>query len=108
MAVNPDRANEILADFHQKVEGIVHKNGLDHHGKSSALSSIEALKQDYVNTVMTTLTLPPTTEGELLSEMNATVVQIERLAREMVKQEASNIAAIGSAVNAPIPADSSM
>ncbi len=108
MAVNPDRANEILADFHQKVEGTIRKNGLDHHGKSSALSSIDALKQDYVNTVMNTLTLPPTTEGELLSEMNATVVQIERLAREMAKQEASNIAAIGSAVNSPIPADSSM
>lgn len=108
MAVNPDRVNEILADFHQKIEGIVRKNGLDHHGKSSALSSIDALKQDYVNTVMTTFTLPPTTEGELLSEMNATVVQIERLAREMAKQEASSIAAIGSVVNSPVPADSSM
>lgn len=108
MAVNPDRVNEILADFHQKIEGIVRKNGLDHHGKSSALSSIDALKQDYVNTVMTTFTLPPTTEGELLAEMNATVVQIERLAREMAKQEASSIAAIGSVVNSPVPADSSM
>ena len=77
MAVNPDRANEILADFHQRVDGIVRKNGLDHHGKSSALASIEAMKSDYVNTVMTTLTLPVTSEGELLSEMNVALVQIE-------------------------------
>lgn len=108
MAVNPDRANEILADFHQRVEGIVRKNGLDHHGKSSALSSIEAVKGDYVNTVMNTMTLPVTSEGELLSEMNVALVQIERMAREMASKESQDIAAIGSAVNSSAPADSSM
>ena len=108
MAVNPDRANEILADFHQRVDGIVRKNGLDHHGKSSALASLEAIKQDYVNTVMTTFTLPPTSEGELMSEMNVALVQIERLANQMSQQEATAIAAIGAAVNTPSPADSSM
>ena len=108
MAVNPDRANEILADFHQRVEGIVRKNGLDHHGKSSALSGIEAVKGDYVNTVMNTMTLPVTSEGELLSEMNVALVQIERMAREMASKESQDIAAIGSAVNSSAPADSSM
>ena len=106
MAVNPDRANEILADFHQRVDGIVRKNGLDHHGKSSALASVDAMKNDYVNTVMTTLTLPVTSEGELLSEMNVAPVQIERLAKQMAAQEATQIAAIGSAVNKSAPADS--
>jgi len=106
MAVNPDRANEILADFHQRVDGIVRKNGLDHHGKSSALASIEAMKADYVNTVMNTMTLPVTSEGELLSEMNVAIVQIERLAKQMATQESSQIAAIGSAVNKSAPADS--
>ena len=108
MAVNPDRANEILADFHQRVDGIVRKNGLDHHGKSNALASVDAMKNDYVNTVMSTLTLPVTSEGELLSEMNVALVQIERLTKQIATQEATQIAAIGSAVNKSVPADSRM
>ena len=108
MAVNPDRANEILADFHQRVDGIVRKNGLDHHGKSNALASVDAMKNYYVNTVMTTLTLPVTSEGELLSEMNVALVQIERLTKQIATQEATQIAAIGSAVNKSVPADSRM
>jgi hypothetical protein len=106
MAVNPDRVNQIMADFQDKVSGIVRTNGLEHHSNTSNLADIENLKTQYLNAVMNAFTLPATTEGELLAEMDAVIVEIERLAKGKAKMEATQIAAIGAAVNKGAPADS--
>ena len=55
---------------------------------------------------MNAFTLPATTEGELLAEMDAVIVEIEKLAKGKAKVEATQIAAIGAAVNKGSPADS--
>ena len=81
MAVNPDRINEIMSDFQDKVAGIVRTSGLEHHTNTSSLSNIDSLKNQYLQTVMNAFTLPTTTEGELLSEMDAVVREIERVAK---------------------------
>ena len=106
MAVNPEYANQLLADFQEKVEGIVRTSGLEHHMNTSHLSDINAVKDNYVNTVMSTFTLPTVSEGELQAEMNVALVEITRMARQKGKQEASQIAGIGAAVNSSSPADS--
>ena len=108
MAVNPDRANQIMGDFQEKVKGIIRMNGLEHHANSSNLADIDSLKAQYLQTVMNVLTLPGTTEGQLLSEMDATIGEIIRVAKGKAKAEASQIAAIGAAVNKGSPADSSV
>ena len=106
MAVNPEYANQLLADFQEKVEGIVRTSGLEHHMNTSHLSDINAVKDNYVNTVMSTFTLPTVSEGELQAEMNVALVEITRMARQKGKREASQIAGIGAAVNSSSPADS--
>lgn len=106
MAVNPDRVNQILADFQDKVSGIVRTSGLEHHSNTSNIADIDSLKNQYMTTVMNAFTLPATTEGELLAEMDATIVEIKRLAKGKAKMEATQIAAIGAAVNKGSPADS--
>ncbi len=106
MAVNPDRINEIMSDFQDKVAGIVRTSGLEHHTNTSSLSNIDSLKNQYLQTVMNAFTLPTTTEGELLSEMDAVVREIERVAKGQSKAEATQIAAIGAAVNKGTAADS--
>lgn len=106
MAVNPDRVNEIMSDFQDKVAGIVRTSGLDHHTNTSSLSNIDSLKNQYLQTVMNAFVLPNTTEGELLSEMDAVVKEIERVAKGQAKAEATQIAAIGAAVNKGTAADS--
>ena len=108
MAVNPDRVNQIMSDFQDKVAGIVRNNGLDHHSNTSNNAEIDALKNQYLQTVMSAFLLPATTEGELLSEMDATLVEITRMAKGKAKAEATQIAAIGSMVNKGSPADSSV
>ena len=85
MAVNPDRVNEIMSEFQDKVAGIVRTSGLDHHNNTTSLSSIDSLKNQYLSTVMNAFTLPATTEGELLSEMDAVVKEIERMAKGQAK-----------------------
>ena len=87
MAVNPDRINEIMSDFQDKVAGIVRTSGLEHHTNTSSLSNIDSLKNQYLQTVMNAFTLPTTTEGELLSEMDAVVREIERVAKGNQKQK---------------------
>lgn len=106
MAVNPDRVNQILADFQDRVSGIVRTSGLEHHNNTSNIADIDSLKNQYMTTVMNAFTLPATTEGELLAEMDATIVEIQRLAKGKAKMEATQIAAIGAAVNKGSPADS--
>ena len=106
MAVNPDRVNEIMSEFQDKVAGIVRTSGLDHHSNTTSLSNIDSLKNQYLQTVMNAFTLPATTEGELLSEMDAVVKEIERMAKGQAKAEAMGIAAIGAAVNKGSAADS--
>jgi hypothetical protein len=108
MAVNPERVNQIMADFQEKVSGIVRNTGLEHHSNTSNLAHIDSLKNQYLQTVMNAFILPATTEGELLSEMDATIGEITRLARGQAKAEATQIAAIGAAVNKGTPADSSI
>ena len=88
MAVNPEYANQLLADFQEKVEGIVRTSGLEHHMNTSHLSDINAVKDNYVNTVMSTFTLPTVSEGELQAEMNVALVEITRMARQKGKREA--------------------
>ena len=106
MAVNPDRVNQIMADFQEKVTTIVRTSGLDHHTNTSNMGEIDSLKNQYLKTVMDSFLLPTTTEGELLSEMDATIGEITRLARGKAAAEAKQIAAIGAAVNKGSPADS--
>jgi hypothetical protein len=106
MAVNPEYANQLLSDFQEQVEGIVRTNGLEHHMGTANLSDIDSVKDMYINTVMNTFTLPHTTEGELQSEMNVALVEIKKMARSRGKQEASQIAGIGSTINKMTPADS--
>ena len=106
MAVNPDRVNQILADFQDRVSGIVRTSGLEHHSNTSNIADIDSLKNQYMTTVMNAFTLPATTEEELLAEMDATIVEIQRLAKGKAKMEATQIAAIGAAVNKGSPADS--
>ena len=65
-----------MSDFQDKVAGIVRNNGLDHHSNTSNNAEIDALKNQYLQTVMSAFLLPATTEGELLSEMDATLVDI--------------------------------
>jgi hypothetical protein len=108
MAVNPDRVNQIMSDFQDKVAGIVRQTGLDHHSNTSNNAEIDALKNQYLQTVMSAFLLPATTEGELLSEMDATLVEITRMAKGKAKAEANQIAAIGAMVNKGSPADSSV
>lgn len=107
MAVNPEYANQLLSTFQEKVEGIIRVNGLEHHLGTTNLSDIDAVKDSYINTVMSTFTLPTTSEGELESEMNASLTEITSLARAKGKKEAMNIAGIGSTVNKNVAADSS-
>jgi len=106
MAVNPEYANQLLSDFQDKVEGIIRVNGLEHHLGTTNLPEIDAVKDNYINTVMTTFTLPQTSEGELQSEMNAATTEITRIARKKGKEEAQRIAGIGSTVNKSVAADS--
>lgn len=106
MAVNPEYANQLLADFQSRIEGIVRTNGLEHHIGTSNLSDIDAVKQNYIDTVMNTFTLPTTTEGELEAEMNGAIVQITRMVRDKSDKEYSDIAGIGSTVNKMSAADS--
>lgn len=106
MAVNPDRVNQIMADFQEKVTTIVRTSGLEHHSNTSNMGEIDTLKNQYLQTVMDSFLLPTTTEGELLSEMDATIGEIKRLARGKAAAEAKQIAAIGAAVNKGSPADS--
>lgn len=106
MAVNPEYANQLLSDFQEKVEGIVRTNGLEHHMGTANLSDIDSVKDMYIETVMNTFTLPHTTEGELQAEMNIALVEIKRMARTKGKEEAAQIAGIGSTVNKMTAADS--
>ena len=108
MAVNPERVNQIMSDFQDKVAGIVRNNGLDHHANTSNNSEIDGLKNQYLQTVMSAFTLSATTEAELLSEMDATLFEITRMAKGKAKTEATQIAAIGAAVNKGSAADSSV
>ena len=79
MAVNPDRVNQILADFQDRVSGIVRTSGLEHHSNTSNIADIDSLKNQYMTTVMNAFTLPATTEEELLAEMDATCSILFRL-----------------------------
>jgi hypothetical protein len=97
-----------MSDFQDKVAGIVRQTGLDHHSNTSNNAEIDALKNQYLQTVMSAFLLPATTEGELLSEMDATLVEITRMAKGKAKAEANQIAAIGAMVNKGSPADSSV
>jgi len=97
-----------MSDFQDKVSGIIRTNGLEHHSNTSNLASIESIKNQYLQTAMSAFTLPATTEGELLAEMDATLMEITRLAKAQAKGEAAQIAAIGAAVNKGSPADSSV
>ena len=108
MAVNPEAANSILADFQEKVEGIVRRNGLEHHLGTTSLSEIDKIKDMTIERTMSIFTLPHVTEGELESEINMAIVQIERVAREQGAKEANQIQGIGSAVNSKVAADSSL
>ena len=107
MAVNPEYANQLLADFQNQVEGIVRTNGLEHHMGTTNLAQIDTIKDNYISTVMNTFTLPATSEGELQAEMNAALMQIKSTARQKGREEAANIAGIGSTVNRMSAADSS-
>ena len=106
MAVNPEYANQLLSDFQNEVEGIVRTSGLEHHMGTSNLADIDLVKDNYVQTVMNTFTLPTTSEGELKAEMNAAIMQIKSMARQKSRSEASTIAGIGSTMNKMSPADS--
>lgn len=106
MAVNPEYANQLLSDFQNEVEGIVRTSGLEHHMGTSNLAEIDLVKDNYVQTVMNTFTLPTTSEGELKAEMNAAIMQIKSMARQKSRSEASTIAGIGSTMNKMSPADS--
>lgn len=107
MAVNPEYANQLLSDFQTAVEGIVRTNGLEHHMGTTNLAQIDTVKDNYISTVMNTFTLPTTSEGELQAEMNAALMQIKSMARQKGREEATNIAGIGSTVNRMSAADSS-
>lgn len=108
MAVNPERVNELLEDFHNRTETIVNKYNLGHHGKGTGVSAIESVKTDFVNNTMSTFTLPNVSEDQIIAEMNVAIVQIESLAKQLSKQEAMTASAIGSAVTKQSPADSSV
>lgn len=108
MAVNPERINQLLEDFHNRSEALVDKYNLGHHGKGTALSAIEAVKADFVNATMATFSLPNVSEEQIIAEMNVAIVQIESLAKQLSKQEAMTASAIGSAAVKSAPADSSV
>jgi len=106
MAVNPERANELLATFQERVDGIVRKNGLEHHLGTANLAEIDNVKDGFIQRTMSIFTLPHVTEGEIEAEMNVAIVQIEKLARNQGAAEARAIQGIGSVVNSSNAADS--
>ena len=108
MAVNPDRVNEIMSDFQDKVAGIVRTSGLDHHSNTTKSIRDRLTKESISsNSNERVPTLPATTEGELLSEMDAVVKEIDSHGqRSRQRQKQMGIAAIGAAVNKGSAADS--
>ena len=108
MAVNPDRVNEILSDFQDRVSGLIKKSGLEHHQGTTNLAEVESVKSSFTNKVMETFTFPTTTEGEIEAEMMAALDSVEGIISRLANKESSQLAAIGSIVNGGSPADSKM
>ena len=99
MAVNPDRVNEILSDFQDRVSGLIKKSGLEHHQGTTNLAEVESVKSSFTNKVMETFTFPTTTEGEIEAEMMAALDSVEGIISRLANKESSQLAAIGSIVN---------
>ena len=85
MAVDTERANEIIAELNESAQSIISANGLDNYKGTTKLNPIQKVVDDFTKNTMATFS--QSSEGLLVSQRTDAIYEIEAIARDMVAHE---------------------
>ena len=80
MAVDTERANEIIAELNERAQSIISANGLDHYKGTTKLNPIQKVVDDFTKNTMATFN--QSSEGLLVSQRTDAIYEIEAIARD--------------------------